>query len=58
MKHILKCKKCGTYTLKKECPNCGSDCVEPKPPKFSLDDKYASLRREAKKSDLEKKGLV
>ena len=58
MKHILKCTKCGTYTLKEKCPECGSKCVEPKPPKFSPDDKYADLKRKAKKEELESQGLL
>lgn len=58
MKHILRCKKCSSYTLKKECPNCSGECINPRPPKFSLDDKYAGLRRKAKKPNLEKKGLI
>ncbi|MDP2749666.1 MAG: nucleolar RNA-binding Nop10p family protein [Nanoarchaeota archaeon] len=47
MKHILKCSKCGSYTLKESC-NCGSATTNPKPAKFSPEDKYAHLRRKAK----------
>jgi H/ACA ribonucleoprotein complex subunit 3 len=57
MKHILKCGKCGTYTLKEEC-KCRGKAVTTKPPKFSPEDKYASYRRKAKKSALEKEGLL
>ena len=56
-KHILKCAGCNTYTLLEECPVCKSKAVLPKPPKFSLIDKYARFRRETKKEDLKKKGL-
>ncbi len=46
------------YTLENKCPDCGSECVLPRPPKFSLDDKYAPLRREVKKKELRDKGLL
>jgi len=47
MKHILKCEKCGKYTMKELC-SCGSKAITTKPAKFSVDDKYAKYRREAK----------
>lgn len=51
MNHILKCKKCGTYTLKKEC-ECGGEAVSPKPPRYSPEDPYGEYRRKAiKKND-------
>ncbi len=56
MKHILYCQTCEKYTLKDEC--CSAKTIPPKPPKFSLVDKYASYRREAKKADLVKRGLA
>ena len=40
-KHILKCGSCDTYTLFEECSKCEVKTVLPKPPKFSLVDKYA-----------------
>jgi rRNA maturation protein Nop10 len=48
MKHILKCPKCESYGLKEEC-TCGYKRIEPKPPKYTSEDKYARYRREAKR---------
>jgi len=39
------------------CPLCKSSTVLPKPPKFSLQDKHAALRRGEKKKELVEKGL-
>ncbi|MBU0457069.1 MAG: RNA-protein complex protein Nop10 [Nanoarchaeota archaeon] len=55
--HILKCPTEHRYTMEKKCPSCGSDTLTPRPPKFSLNDKYSSLRREVKKKELIEKGL-
>jgi H/ACA ribonucleoprotein complex subunit 3 len=55
MKHILKCNTCGRYTLSQEC-DCGGKAVEPKPPKYSPDDKYAEYRRKAKQKQWKEKG--
>ncbi len=57
MKHILKCGKCSTYTLKEAC-RCGGKAVTVKPPKYSPEDKYASYRRKAKRALLEKEGIL
>jgi len=57
MKHILKCIKCGKYTLKSTCDECHSLTLPPKPPKFSPEDKYGDYRREEKKKQLMEKGL-
>ena len=46
MKHILKCKECGRYTLSEKC--CGVQAVTPKPAKFSPEDPYGNYRRKAK----------
>ncbi len=56
MKRILKCTSCNTYTLQET--HCETATIQPKPPKFSLDDKYAQYRRETKKADLEKRNLI
>ena len=58
-KHIYKCSSCFRYTLEDTCPSCGINkkTVLPRPPKFSLEDKYADLQREVKKEELVKKGL-
>lgn len=55
--HIHKCFACMKYTMEKKCPRCGAATVLPKPPKFSLEDKYAGYRRESKKKELLEKGL-
>lgn len=42
---MMKCSKCGRYTLRKDkCPYCGGPLVMPHPPKFSLDDKMWMYR--------------
>ena len=43
--------------MSKECSQCKNKTLLPKPPKFSLDDKYAGYRREALKEKLIQKGL-
>jgi len=57
MKHILKCSKCGKYTMKQVC-ECGGKAVLSKPPKYSPEDKYGHYRRKVKKPELIKKGLL
>ncbi|HIJ11633.1 TPA: RNA-protein complex protein Nop10 [Candidatus Woesearchaeota archaeon] len=56
MKHIHKCTLCSTYTMKETC-SCGGKTVQPKPPKFSPEDKYGKYRRQVKKEELKEKGL-
>ena len=41
---IRKCPKDGRYTLKDQCPMCGTTTVSPHPAPFSPDDKYAKYR--------------
>ncbi|MGE5661792.1 MAG: RNA-protein complex protein Nop10 [Ignavibacteriales bacterium] len=38
------CKGCSKYTLKSNCPVCGSFTINPHPPKYSPDDKYIRYR--------------
>lgn len=57
MKHILRCRDCGNYTMKESCI-CGGVAVNPKPPKYSPEDHYARYRREAKEEDLKRQGLL
>ena len=57
MKHILKCTSCGNYTLKDKC-NCSDKAVNPKPPKYSPEDKYSSYRRKVKEPQLKEKNLL
>jgi len=47
MKHIHKCERCGTYTMKEKC-SCGSKTFIAKPPKFSIEDRYGDYRRKVK----------
>lgn len=49
MKKILKCPKCSTFTLKDMCPKCSTKTINPKPAKYSPEDKYGKYRRLAKK---------
>jgi len=48
MRHILKCTKCQSYGIVEDC-SCGAKRLEPKPAKYSPEDKYGNYRREAKK---------
>ncbi|OYT53212.1 MAG: ribosome biogenesis protein [Candidatus Altiarchaeales archaeon ex4484_2] len=43
--HILKCTRCNKYTLKEDCPVCGSKTVNPKPARYSPEDSYGRYRR-------------
>jgi H/ACA ribonucleoprotein complex subunit 3 len=58
MKHIYKCPKCLSYTIKIKCSKCDGKTIAPKPPKFALNDKYDPMRREIRKKELEEKGLL
>ncbi|MBW2965992.1 RNA-protein complex protein Nop10 [Candidatus Woesearchaeota archaeon] len=58
MKHILKCPACGRYTMKDKCPKCNEVAINPKPVKYRVDDRYGEYRRKARKSELEKRGLL
>ncbi|TFG33874.1 ribosome biogenesis protein [Candidatus Thorarchaeota archaeon] len=50
MAHLYKCLKCDEYTLcEKYCPKCGGPVIDPKPPKYSPQDKYGEYRRKAKR---------
>ncbi len=46
-KSILKCVKCGNFTMKKE--HCGKETINPKPAKYSPEDKYQEYRMKYKK---------
>jgi H/ACA ribonucleoprotein complex subunit 3 len=45
---LLKCRKCGIYTMREECQKCGSKTGTTHPPKYSVEDKYAKYRRKEK----------
>lgn len=51
MKHIMICPDCGNYTMKENCDSCNIKTMNPKPPKFSPEDKYADYRRRAKEQN-------
>lgn len=57
MKHILRCKSCGKYTMNISC-RCGGEAVTVIPAKYSPDDKYADYRRKVKRAELEKRGAL
>ena len=57
MKHILKCAKCGKYTMNETCA-CGGKALASKPLKYSLDDKFSSYRRKAKLNEYANMGLI
>ncbi|MFO8109525.1 MAG: RNA-protein complex protein Nop10 [Thermoplasmata archaeon] len=48
MKKIKKCPKCKSYSLTDSCPDCGRDTINPKPPKYSPEDRYGGYRRKLK----------
>lgn len=45
---IMKCKKCGIYTMKSICKICGRETAEAVPPRFSPQDRYGEYRRKLK----------
>ena len=63
-KYLLKCKNCGEYGLanppdskkaEPKCKSCGSVLINPKPPKFSLMDKYGKYRMKYFKEEFKEK---
>jgi len=46
-KIINKCVECGNYTLKDKC-GCGGKVLDPRPAKYSIEDKWGKYRRIAK----------
>ncbi|MCD4766742.1 MAG: RNA-protein complex protein Nop10 [Methanosarcinales archaeon] len=43
--HIKYCTECANYTLKDKCPSCSGTTINPKPGRFSLEDRYGRYRR-------------
>ena len=41
-----------SYAMKEKCSKCGSQAINPKPPKFSPEDKFGEYRRKAKKLNM------
>jgi H/ACA ribonucleoprotein complex subunit 3 len=50
MKKILRCPKCLIYTMEETCSKCKVKTINPKPAKYSPEDKYGKYRRIAKSS--------
>lgn len=46
MRRILRCTSCGEYTMRKE--HCDQPTINPLPPRYSPEDRYAAYRRKAK----------
>jgi len=49
MKKIKKCLSCDEYTLQEFCQRCGEKTVDPKPLRYSPEDRYGEYRRKQKK---------
>ena len=56
MKHILRCPTCMKFTMQEKC--CDVRTEQTKPAKYSPDDKYKDLKRQAKQSNYEERGLI
>ncbi len=57
MKHILKCKSCGSYTLKEKC-KCGEKAFMVKPAKYSPEDAYAKYRIISKQEERKRNNMI
>ncbi len=57
-KHILYCTKCKKYTLKDVCDKCKGKTTQPKPPRYSPEDKYGNFRRQTKEEEYKAKGYL
>ncbi len=55
MNKINICKKCKKYTMEETCPICNEKTIWAIPPKFSLDDKYESIRRKIRAEERKRK---
>ncbi|ACX73055.1 RNA-binding protein Nop10p [Methanocaldococcus vulcanius M7] len=51
---MRKCPRCESYSLRDTCPKCREKTIIPKPPKFSLEDRWGKYRRMLKR-ELKKK---
>jgi H/ACA ribonucleoprotein complex subunit 3 len=45
---VLRCPRCGRYTLKEACPACGAATAKPGPARYSPEDPYGAYRRKLK----------
>ncbi|MGC8644775.1 MAG: RNA-protein complex protein Nop10 [Thermoplasmata archaeon] len=41
---IMRCPKCGRYTMESRCPVCSSQTISSLPPRFSPQDKFGKYR--------------
>jgi len=57
MRRIRKCTSCGRYTLEEAC-RCGSRTEQPRPPKYSPEDRFARFRRQAKEEQRKQEGVL
>ena len=48
-KEINLCTSCHIYTMKKNCPKCNEKTENPRPAKYSVEDKFSKYRRLARK---------
>ncbi len=55
---ILFCGLCKKYTLLSVCPSCGAAALNVVPPKYSPDDRFAHLTRQAKEQARKEAGLL
>ena len=53
---ILQCQECSEYTL--DSKHCDQPTIPPRPARFSVEDKYAHLKREAKLEKRKQRGLL
>jgi H/ACA ribonucleoprotein complex subunit 3 len=44
--------------MEEKCPKCGGKADNPKPAKYSPEDKYGDYRRQAKREQLIKEGIL
>ena len=58
MKRILKCIKCGTYTMKEACFKCENKTVLVRPLKYSPIDRMKDYRRRALTEEYKKRGFI
>ncbi|MBS3816091.1 MAG: RNA-protein complex protein Nop10 [Candidatus Thermoplasmatota archaeon] len=49
MEKIRICPSCDEYSLGEMCDRCGEKTVNPKPPKYSPEDRYGEYRRKQKR---------
>ncbi len=57
MKEIRACGTCSGFSLEMKCP-CGGETAGIVPQKYSPDEKYANLKRDAKEAARKASGLL